>query len=53
LSSIDQSLQPEADTWIQVQGTVDIGYFGDRRMGMVIIESFTVIEEPEVPYVFW
>lgn len=53
LISIDQGLQPEADTWIQVQGTIDIGYFGERRMGMVIVESFTVIEEPEVPYVFW
>lgn len=52
LAEVDKASQLEKDTWIQVQGVLDITTYGDTKLPMIRVTSWKTVNAPVDPYVY-
>lgn len=42
----------EEDTWIEIEGVIDIGTYGGYELPIIKVTSLNVIDEPSEPYIY-
>lgn len=52
LAQLDEDSQLEKDTWIQVQGVLDIANYGDMELPLIRVTSWKIVNAPVDPYVY-
>jgi putative membrane protein len=52
LSEIPNASELPNDTWIHVKGTLDITYYNEYEIPMLIIDSWEKVDAPADPYVY-
>ena len=52
LSEFEEAGKMEEDTWLEIEGTLDITTYHEAELPVIRVEGWTVIDEPEDPYVY-
>ncbi|WP_391559578.1 TIGR03943 family putative permease subunit [Robertmurraya sp.] len=52
LADMDDAKQLNKDTWIQIQGILDVGSYGDMEMPVIKVTSWKKVNAPADPYVY-
>lgn len=42
----------EEDTWIEIEGVIDIGTYGGYELPIIKVTSLNVVDEPSEPYIY-
>lgn len=52
LAQMDEASQLKKDTWIQVQGVLDIAIYGDMKLPVIKVTNWKTVNAPVDPYVY-
>ncbi len=52
LSEFEEAGKVEEDTWLEIEGTLDITTYNGFEFPVIKVEEWTLIEEPDDPYVY-
>lgn len=52
LTELEDALSIEQDTWLEVEGTIELTHYDGAEMPMLKIVSWKEIDEPKEPYVY-
>lgn len=52
LAELDGANTLQQDTWIEIEGVINVGSYDGYELPIVEISSWSVIDEPSEPYIF-
>ncbi|MGP4073197.1 TIGR03943 family putative permease subunit [Piscibacillus sp. B03] len=52
LSEFDEASTFEEDTWVEIEGTLDVATYNDLELPMVKVDQIKEVGEPDEPYIF-
>ncbi|CAM5502159.1 TIGR03943 family protein OS=Lysinibacillus sphaericus OX=1421 GN=LS41612_12720 PE=4 SV=1 [Lysinibacillus sphaericus] len=52
LTEMPEAASLQEDSWIEAEGTIDIGYYNGVELPIIRIEQWKNIQEPAEPYIY-
>lgn len=52
LNEFDEANKIEENTWLEIEGTIHVTTYNDFELPAIKVEKWTVIEEPDEPYIY-
>ena len=52
LNEFEEAGKLEEDTWLEIEGTLDITTYNGFELPVIKVDNWTVIEEPDDPYIY-